>query len=80
MQSSDDVFYQNLYGSGAANAASVVLFLIGWFLKNKCKHSRCGAKLACCFIEINDDSSEEEKCPEKREHVAQEVEICVREV
>ena len=76
----EDAFIQNLYGSGAANALSVFLFLVAWFLKNKCKHSRCGAKSACCFIEINDDSTEGPKSPREGLETHEKVEICVHKV
>ena len=51
-------FLDQLSGSGAANALTAFVFLLGWILRNKCKHSKCSGHSLCCDIEINDDESD----------------------
>ena len=56
-----DPGYSNFVGSGAANVATGLLFLLGWLLKNKCRHCQCESRTFCCRINVNDDASESEK-------------------
>ena len=58
-------YYSNLVGSGAANMASALVFLLIWFIRTKCKHCKCNSHTICCDIEINDD----EEQPEERGEV-----------
>ena len=55
----DGEFVKQFSGSGAANLASVVLFLVVWVIRNKCKHSRCKGHSICCDCEIKDSNDEE---------------------
>ena len=52
---SDD-FMNQMTGSMGANGLTATLLLIMWFLRNKCKHSKCSSHTSCCDIEINDES------------------------
>ena len=54
-------YYSNLLGSGAANMASALLFLLIWVVRNKCKHCRFHSHTSCCDIEIKDDDEEQPK-------------------
>ena len=59
-------YYSNLLGSGAANMASALLFLLIWIVRNKCKHCKCNSHTTCCDIEINDDDDEDDEQPKER--------------
>ena len=51
----EDEFWKQATGSGAANAATGILFFLLWVVRNKCKRSKCVGHSLCCDIEINDD-------------------------
>ena len=61
----DDEFWKQASGSGAANIATALVFFLLWFVRNKCKHSKCVGHSLCCDIEINDDESKSEEEPEE---------------
>ena len=44
----------NFTSNVGANLATGALFLLVWFIKNKCKHSRCDTKSGCCSCHIDD--------------------------
>ena len=76
-----DVFQQNVYGSGIANAGTAVLFFLLWFIRQKCKHSKCTMNSGCCTLEVNDDSSEEgERLPPEGRKIHDEIEISVQKM
>ena len=52
----------NFTSNIGANLVTGFFFLAVWFLKNKCKHSRCDTTSACCTCHIDDyeDNSEVE--------------------
>ena len=58
---SDDTYYSNLLGSGAANMATAFVFLLIWVVRNKCKHCKCASHTSCCDIEVKDDDDEHER-------------------
>ena len=60
---SDTEFVQQLAGSGAANLLSAVVIFGLWFLRKKCRHSKCATHTQCCDIEINDDDSTDNENP-----------------
>ena len=49
------VFMSNLQGSGAANILTGVIFLVFWFLKNKCKHLQCKSHTSFCSCSVKED-------------------------
>jgi len=51
-----DEFMNQMTGSMGANALTGAFLLIMWFLRNKCKHSKCSSHTKCCDLEINDES------------------------
>ena len=57
----EDEFWKQATGSGAANAATGILFFLLWVVRNKCKRSKCVGHSLCCDIEINDDESKPEE-------------------
>ena len=59
-------YYSNILGSGAANVASALVFLLIWVVRNKCKHFKCNSHTSCCDIEIKDDDAEQ---PEERHEI-----------
>ena len=61
----EDEFWKQATGSGAANAATGILFFLLWVVRNKCKRSKCVGHSLCCDIEINDDESKSEEEPEE---------------
>jgi len=76
-----DVFQQNVYGSGVANAGTAVLFFVLWFIRQKCKHSKCTMNSGCCTLEVNDDSTSEGAIqPPEGGKVPEKIEICVQKV
>ena len=75
-----DVFQQNVYGSGVANAGTAVLFFCLWFIRQKCKHSKCMMNSGCCTLEVNDESSEGDITPRTVRKVPEKVEICVQKM
>ena len=71
----DEEFSKQLMGSGAANILTLVLGLIIWVVRSKCKHSRCTGNSFCCHIEINDNDESEDEDIERQAKS----EVCVRE-
>ena len=51
----DGDFFKQFSGSGAANIASVLLFLVVYVVRNKCRHSRCKGHSICCDFEFKED-------------------------
>ena len=56
---SESIFAENFTGSGAANIASAFVFLLVWFIKNKCNKSSCKSHTKCCDCRIKDDDEGE---------------------
>ena len=44
----------NFTSNIGANLVTALLFVAVWFLKNKCKHSRCDTNSACCSCHFDD--------------------------
>ena len=61
----NEEYYSNVLGSGAANIATGLLFLLVWVVRNKCKHCKCKSHTKCCEIDIKDDEGDAEQ-PEER--------------
>ena len=68
----EDEFWKQASGSGAANAATMMLFFLIWLVRNKCRHSKCVGHSICCDIQINDDGSESQESSEDLERQADE--------
>ena len=62
-------FINQLSGSGAANALTVVLLLIVWFVRNKCKHSRCRGHSFCCDFSFKEDDEGENRTEPVRKEI-----------
>ena len=65
----DPEFVNQLTGSSAANALTVFLLLIVWFVKNKCKHSRCRGHSICCDFSFKEDDEGETRPEPVRKEV-----------
>ena len=50
----EDPFTPNFTSNVGANLVTGIFFLALWFLKNKCKHSRCDTTSACCTCHFDD--------------------------
>ena len=66
--SGSDEFMKQMSGSGAANIATAFVFFVFWFIRNKCRHSRCKGRSICCDCEIKDDESGGEDIESGRFH------------
>ena len=44
----------NFTSNVGANLVTGLLFVVVWFLKNKCRHSRCDTNSACCSCHFDD--------------------------
>ena len=61
-------FYSNLGARTIGNVFLVVCVGVGWWVKNKCKHSksRCGYKEGCCQISFQEDSIQKKETERKQ--------------
>ena len=62
--SNNNAGFSTNFGGGCLGSLAVVsIGGIGWFFREKCKHSksRCGGANSCCQISFQEDSREETK-------------------